>query len=162
MRCEPRTSKMWHRSASHHTITFALAPTSALCLKYFPLKSLFHDPQMWKLLSKSSGLKGQTECSQSQWKVVEETMRLIEQSAYLSSVFVSRCKGQRKHSDIMKVKCATGITQALYYCDKFLNQSGDYVMKQKVRSLSSLKLYLRTTHPQIWLIEQPLYKCCSW
>jgi len=60
-RCEPRTSHMWRRSVSHHTITFALAPTSALCL----LKSFFHDPQMWKSPNKSSGLKGQTECSQS-------------------------------------------------------------------------------------------------
>jgi len=76
-------------------------------------------------------------------------MRLIEESAYLSSVFVSQCKGQRKHSHVMKAKCATGVTQALYYCDKFLNQSGDYVMKQKVHSLPWLKLYLRTTHPQI-------------
>jgi len=63
-------------------------------------------------------------------------MRLIEQSAYLSSVFVSRCKGQRKRSDILKAKCATGITQALYYCDKPINQSGNYVMKQKVHLLS--------------------------
>jgi len=65
---------------------------------------------MWKSPSKSSGLRGQTECSQSQWKVVEDTMRFKEQSAYLSSVFVLRCKDQRKQYDVMKAKCATGIT----------------------------------------------------
>ena len=71
-----------------------------------------------------------------QWKVADDIMKLREQSAYLSSVFVSRCKGQTKHSDVIKAKCATGITQALYYCDTFLKQSSNYVMKQKVRSLT--------------------------